>query len=389
MTESVIIAGAGPVGLTAALVLAEAGISVTLLEKREGFNTASRASTFHPPTIEILHRLGVADALLKQGQAVDRIQYRTAAQGVFAEFQLSQIAGETQFPLRIHLEQARILPAMLEKLARYPHADIRFATELTDVALNDDGVAASVTGPEGGTVLTGAYLIGADGARSQARQSLGIGFDGEEYGHRVLRLMTRDDLTALLPGLAPITYLFNGANSASFLKMPDCWRIILRVAADVPDATALRDDWIIGRLREALPGWERMPETIHRDVYGASKRLAPRWLAGRAVLMGDAAHVTNTRGGMNMNAGVHDADHIARAIIAALGSGDHSQVEHAVRERQRVAAELLIPRTDRSVAGGPGWLEQVRAMAADPAEALAFLRQAAMLDMLDRSAARR
>jgi 2-polyprenyl-6-methoxyphenol hydroxylase-like FAD-dependent oxidoreductase len=382
----VIVAGAGPVGLTAALALAQAGVSVTLVEKRAALNTVSKASTFHPPTIEILDRMGVAAVLRDRGQRVERIQYRTAEGGVFAEFDLNLLARDTPFPLRIHLEQSSLTPAILAELGKHRGAEIRFDTEAIAVERAEFGVNLMVRGSRGAERIAGAYLIAADGARSQVRAALGIGFDGAEYGHRVLRLMTDEDLTRRLADLAPISYLHNGDKSASFLKMPDCWRIILRVPAEVEDSAALDEAWILDRLREAFPGWDRVPHTVHKDVYGASKRLAQTYRVGRVVLAGDAAHLTNTRGGMNMNAGIHDADAIARAMVASLRADDPGLVARAADERRRIAAELLIPRTDRTVMGGPDWLDHIRKTAADPAAARAYLLTSAMLDMVERPA---
>jgi 2-polyprenyl-6-methoxyphenol hydroxylase-like FAD-dependent oxidoreductase len=98
------------------------------------------------------------------------------------------------------------------------------------------------------------------------------------------------------------------------------------------------------------------------------------------LLAGDSAHVTNTRGGMNMNCGMHDAFALARAIIEANGSGT-AFVDDASDERHRVATQMLIPRTDRNVAGGDAWLAHVREMANDRAKTVAHLRTTAMLDM--------
>jgi 2-polyprenyl-6-methoxyphenol hydroxylase-like FAD-dependent oxidoreductase len=119
-----------------------------------------------------------------------------------------------------------------------------------------------------------------------------------------------------------------------------------------------------------------------KDIYGVSKRAAARYLAGRVCLAGDSAHVTNTRGGMNMNCGIHDAFAIARAIIEAQQADQPQRVAAAAEERRRVAMDFLIPRTDRNVAGGRAWLDEIRSMAADVEQARAFLRASAMLDMV-------
>ncbi len=380
-TERVIVAGAGPVGLTAALVLADAGIPVTVLEKRPALSAASKASTFHPPTLAILHHLGLLDGVLHRGQIVRELQYRTAATGVFARFLMDALRDETAFPFRLHLEQARLTPLILDRLGAHPHVQVLFDAELVEVAQAHGKVSAQVRRGAAVHKLNGAYLLGADGARSDVRRVLGIPFDGAEYPDKVLRVMTGDDLGLLLPGLAPVTYLFNQARSVSFLRMADCWRIILRVPKEVDEATALDPDWILAQLQETMPHCTQLPGVMMKDVYSVARRVAQRYRVGRIMLMGDSAHITNTRGGMNMNCGLHDAFAVALAIVDAMGGQGAEVVEHAVDERRRVATEMLIPRTDRNVAGGEAWLDQVRAIAADPDQTVAYLRTAAMLDM--------
>lgn len=370
----ILVAGAGPVGLVAACVIAGAGQPVTLLEKRGSLNTASRASTFHPPTMDILDRLGAVRPLIEEGVLVDRSQYRTP-EGIFAEFPLSLLASETRFPFRRHLEQARVTPGLLAQVRASPLATVRFHAEVASVAQDDESVRVVLAC---GEVLAGTALVAADGARSAVRQALGIDFPGFTYPNRVLRLMTDEDLTIRLPDLAPISYLHHGGRSASFLKMPDCWRIILRVPEETTDADALDEGWILARLRDALPGWDSVPRTLHKDVYAASRHCAGRFDAGRVFLIGDAAHLTNTRGGMNMNAGIHDAWEVA----GALAAGGIGAATDAARARHRIARDLLLPRTDRNVTGGADWLDRIRAMAGDPEAARAHLRSTAMLDMV-------
>ncbi len=385
LETQVVVAGAGPVGLVAALILAKAGVEVILLEKRSGLIAASKASTFHPATLEILATLGVLDAMLAEGEIVRRIQYRTP-EGPFAEFALADLSDRTPYPFRLHLEQARITPLLLAQLRQLPNVRVLFDAEFKGV--DQDGGIVTVRAIRDGKPLTisATYLLGADGAHSEVRKSLGLAFDGAVYPDKILRVMTHDDLDIVLPGLASITYLYNGEKSVSFLKMPDCWRIILRVSSDTPDDTALRDSWFSDRLRDVLPTWSALPGIVGKDVYGASRRVASDYFVGNAFLIGDSAHVTNTRGGMNMNCGIHDALTLASAMIEGLRTGQRGGVVAAARERKRVAEEMLIPRTDRNVAGGTAWLEKVRQIASSPDTASDYLSTAAMLDMVERPA---
>lgn len=384
LRAQVVVAGAGPVGLVAALVLARAGVEVVLIEKRGSLNAASKASTFHPATLEILATLDVMDAVLAEGEIVDRIQYRTP-DGPFAAFVMADLAERTAYPFRLHLEQARVTPLLLARLQALPNARVMFDAEFGSVEQGADGVVVHAVRNGRAMEIEAEYLIGTDGARSAVRQALGIAFDGIVYPDKILRVMTTDDLDLILPGIAPISYLFNGAKSVSFLKMPDCWRIILRVPGAIPDEVALADDWLLARLREVLPCWASLPTVVDRDLYGASLRVASDYFVGRAFLAGDSAHVTNTRGGMNMNCGIHDAYALARAVIQGLSGKNSAIVEAAARERKRIADEMLIPRTDRNVSGGAAWLETIGEIAASPSSARDYLATAAMLDMVERS----
>jgi 2-polyprenyl-6-methoxyphenol hydroxylase-like FAD-dependent oxidoreductase len=358
------------------------GVTVTLLEKRATLNTASRASTFHSPTLEILAELGVIGPMLAKGAMIDAIQYRTREEGIVAQFPMSLLSDETRFPHRLHLEQAAVTALILETMTIDNKIKMIFNNEVIKIKQENNEITVTSRDAHGNeSEFAGAYLIAADGGHSAIRTMLGVTFDGAEYPHKVLRVMTDDAMETWLPGLAPLTYVFAGVHSMSLLRMPDCWRLILRVPAETGDETALAPDWIAARLRDVLPTDGTLPRLIHRDVYGASKRVAARYRVGRVLLAGDAAHLTNTRGGMNMNCGIHDAYSLAEVLARTLSDGDERRLDDWATARRRVATGMLIPRTDRSVAGGPGFLESIRAVAADKRAARDYLVTAAMLDM--------
>lgn len=377
----VIVAGAGPVGLVAALVLGQANVPVLLLEKRSSLNIVSKASTFHPPTLDILDRFGVMDAIEKIGQRVPFIQYRERERGVVAEFDLARLAADTGFPYRIHLEQSLVMPLLLAKLERMPGVEIRFEEEVVGVEQNAESVIVESRNRDRIHRRTTPFLLGADGVKSAVRSAAGIDFPGSDYGQRVLRIFTRIDLDFLFRGIRPLTYLYMENESISFLKMPELWRIITRVPSSLSDAEAMSPDFFRPQIERFIGAKTAWLVDLWSDIYTVGKRVASRYREGRVLLMGDAAHISTVRGGMNLNCGIHDAFAIASAVVEALATGDPAPVFSAAAERQRIAREILIPRTDGIVSDPRAWLAFAEKSARDEALHLAFVRENTMIDM--------
>ena len=387
--QRILVAGAGPVGLTAALALARAGMKVALFERRDSANQTSLASTFHSPTIEMLEDLGAARGLLRDGQQVPAISYFDHGR-LAVRLDMSLLAAQTRHPGRWHYEQGRLCLDILTLLRGMPNVALHFGAPVKAARTLADTVELQL---ENGTVERGAFMVAADGARSTVRESLGISFEGIDYPARVLRIMTSADLRHFLPQAEPISYLYCGERSVSLLKMPEVWRIVYRLGADESAESALDDARIRQRLADTFGPFigaaapsaaaAQLPVT-YKDVYSASRRVAGAWRAGRVLLAGDAVHVTNTRGGMNMNCGIHDAVAAAHAIVSAMhaGADPDAPLQAYAAERAGVAREQLIPRTDGNISAGRKRLEQMQTLAADPAALTAYLTRASMLDML-------
>src|SRR5215471_11319893 len=118
--QRVFIAGAGPVGLTAAANLVRRGVPVTVLEAGAALSRESRASTFHPPTLDMLADLGAADALIAQGLTAPRFQYRSKRHGIIGEFDFVGLADATRHPHRLQSEQLNLTRILYEALRANP-----------------------------------------------------------------------------------------------------------------------------------------------------------------------------------------------------------------------------------------------------------------------------
>ena len=380
MKQRIAVVGAGPVGLLAALALARAGHEVRVFEKRAALSTASRASTFHPPTLDLLDRLGVLAAVAPLGKRIDTIDYYRSNTGrpeLAARFRFDCLEGITAHPWRMHLEQSKLTPVLLHAVLAEPGVRVEFGAAVEGFTEHDDSLEVTVRRAHGSSHETFGWLVGADGANSAVRAAAGIAFEGEDYAKRILRIMTPLDLRTVIPGMAGIAYVYNDVDSISLLEMPQVWRIIIRLAPAIGDDEAQEPAFYLREIRRFLPLAHELPAPAI-DIYRTSQRIAAVYRKGRVLLAGDAAHVTNTRGGMNMNCGLHDAWTLGEAFAAhSIEAG----LDIWTSSRRAVATDKLIPRTDRSVEGGVTFLASIEASARKPERALLFVRDAAMIDI--------
>ena len=387
---SILIAGAGPVGLSLALALARRGLAVRVREAQPGLGSEARASTWHPPTLEMLREWGVADAIVAKGFRVDRLQYwERETRTRVAEFEYARITGDTPFPFRLQCPQSAVTPILLEALRATGLADVRFEHALTGFEAGPDGVVAAFATPGGPRTEISEYLLGADGARSAVRKGLGLSFDGATYTDRFLLIATRFDFTPIFPGMGPVSYIFDPHEWVILMRLPEVVRVVFRLAEDEDEDLALTDNAIQNRFAHLI-GIQTGPVPIlQRSTYTVHRRVADTFRHGRVVLAGDAAHVNNPTGGMGMNSGIHDAHALAGAFGAIADGGDADALLDAyATERRRVALELVQQVTDQN----SRWMNArdlgerlsrnaaLRAEAADPTRHRAHLLRASMLD---------
>jgi len=390
--ERVLIAGAGPVGMAAALELARAGIAVSVLEREDRLTEDLRASTWHPPTLDILDAVdpSLTPALKAQGLVARHTSFRDRRAGLVAEFDLALLAGATAHPYRIQAEQYKFTRLAAERLAAYPHASVRFGCKVDGVAQDGERVTVAFESAGGHETLTGAFLVGADGAWSAVRQALGVEFEGFTYPERFYVASTAFDFARHLERLSYVNYVSDPDEWCVLLRTPELWRVLFPTRVDERDEDVLADASTEARLQGVHPRPERYA-TAHRTIYRVHQRVARRYRVGRVFLAGDAAHINNPLGGMGMNGGLHDAHNLVGKLVAVLrGEADEALLDRYERQRRPVAIEYINANTarnkklmeERDLAVRAASQDELRRAAADPAKARAFLLKTSMIDAL-------
>jgi len=396
--DRVIVAGAGPVGLLTALALAGRDVPVLVLEAEAALTHDLRAGTFHPPTLEMMAPYGVTDEMHRTGIRVPRWQHRDRVEGVIAEWDLGLIADETPYPYRFHLEQHRLTPILHERLARLPQATVRFGARVADVGQDPERVWIEAETADGRERIEGAWLVGADGARSQVRKSIGVGFEGFTWPERFVVVSTGYDFAS--HGFTPNAYVADPEQWAAVFKMPDAtgaglWRVAFPVPPEEPDEVTLAAPEIERRMQYFVPRPE--PYAIrYKSIYRVHQRVAKEFRRGRVLLAGDAAHLNNPLGAFGLNGGIHDAINLAEKLAAVCrGEAGPALLDRYERQRRAVNVEYvqegsirnLRTLAERDPAARRARFDELRRANADPARAREFLLASSMIASVRRAAA--
>ena len=204
LKEPLIVAGAGPVGLTIADILSAAGIPIRVLEKEASPSNEWRASTFHAGTLELLEPTGITDELIKLGIKARKVQYRDREEGLFAEFDFDTIKDETKYPFRLQCPQSTYTYLVYERLLERDNVEFMFKAEVLDFEQDENGVTVYVQTSSGIKTMRTAYLLAADGGRSTIRKRLGVKFEGYTLPERFLLTSTNVDFTKFLPDIGMV-----------------------------------------------------------------------------------------------------------------------------------------------------------------------------------------
>jgi 2-polyprenyl-6-methoxyphenol hydroxylase-like FAD-dependent oxidoreductase len=344
----VLIVGGGPVGMTAALLLARHGVPSTVLEAAPSRElVGSRSICVQRDVLDILARAGVGAQVAEVGVTWTRgrAHYR---EHVVGEITFDDV-GEAAFPPFVNTPQTIVELLLEQRIAEEPLVDLHYDQAVVAVSQDDGGVSLSTSD----TVYRGTHCVAADGARSAVRDLLGLPFDGMSFADRFLIADIRADLGFERERRFYFDPPWNPGRQVLVHPQPGgVWRIDWQVPADFD----LAGEDLDGRIR-AIVG-DADYEIVWLSVYRFHQRRVPTMAVGRVLLAGDAAHVMSPFGARGLNSGIADADNLAWKIAldrqglagpALLPSYDGERGA-AADENLRVTAEtmrFLVPQTDK------------------------------------------
>ena len=326
----VVVAGGGPSGIVAGVALAAAGLDVVVLEAAAAHASDLRASTLHPPTLDYLAKLGIAQDLFPIGLKSPENRYFNRRTGVCISFDLGELADISEHPFRLQCEQWKLTSVGSSRIGDR----LRFSCRVTGARQTQDGVIVEAETPDGPCTYNARYVIACDGAGSVLRKTLGIGFDGFTYEEKFLCLSTLAPMQERLPEVCNVNYMADPTEWLVLLRAPSAWRVLVPAAEHIPDADLLSDakkDDVFARLLKT----DEVIETLHRTIYRVHQRVAKTYRGGRIILAGDAAHLNNPIGGFGMNSALHDVRNLCDKLVRILKHGEPDEPLLDLYERQR------------------------------------------------------
>jgi 3-(3-hydroxy-phenyl)propionate hydroxylase len=397
-TKPVLIAGAGPVGLIAALGLAQRGVSVVVLEAGDRLYEDPRAATTHPATLEMLDDLGILPEMDRQGLVCRHFRFWDRLTGdMVANFDHQLLENDCRFPYVLQCEQFKTATIAFEALQAFPQAEVRFSHRVSAVRQDADSVTVTVETLEGTVEVTGAYLIGADGGRSVVRRELGIEFDGITYPEHFLVLTTPFDF-ASQRDVVYRNYFFDPDEWCNLFKVaadgpPGLWRTVFPAGSERPDDEVLGDTNVQATLARFFPK-DGDYEIAHRNLYKIHQRVAVNFRVGRALLAGDSAHLNNSIGGMGLNGGIHDAVNLAEKLASVWkGEADDGLLDLFDRQRRITNKEFIQAQTiqnkknleEKDMAARQKRMDELKRMSDDPKHARAFMMRTSLIASVKRA----
>jgi 3-(3-hydroxy-phenyl)propionate hydroxylase len=335
----VIVVGAGPVGLSLAIDLAQRGQSVVLLDDADRIGEGSRAICFSKRSLEYWDRLGVAGRMVDKGVvwSVGRIFH--GAEQLY-QFNLLPEQGH-KMPAFINLQQFYAEAYLVERAAQLPEIDLRWRNRVSALEQRNDHVVLTVETPDGPYRLAARYVCACDGARSSLRRLVGADFTGKQFEDQFLIADVR--MTAEFPTERWFWFdpPFHAGRSALLHRQPDdIWRIDLQLSPDADPGIEKLPENVRPRVARML-GHDKF-EFVWISLYKFQCRRMEKFIHDRVIFAGDAAHQLSPFGARGANSGLEDAENLAWKLARVLqGTSPECLFESYHVERSAAADENI------------------------------------------------
>ena len=319
-----------------------------------------------------------------------QFQYRTKRDGLLAEFDFGLIADLTGFPYRVQCEQSKLTRILYEQLRTLPNFALEFDSEVKAVEQAPHSVDVVIVRDGRMETKSGRWLIGADGARSDVRRSLGIEFEGFTWPERFLVVSTPFDFQTVIPDVAKVSYVADPERWHFLLQIPGLCRVMFPVRADESDELALSPEFAQSLMAGIVPGVHGY-EIAHVTLYRVHQRVAKTFRLGRAFLAGDAAHINNPLGGMGMNGGIHDAVNLTERLAAVWNDGmpdnelDRYDLQRRLATRESIQTQTTQNKRNLETASDE-FRQSMQDIAADREHSRDYLLNVSMIASLRRAA---
>lgn len=359
--SQIVICGAGPVGLIAALKFAQAGLDVTIIDADDHVNDSPRACVYFSATLEGLDTLGLLQDVEKRSYVKGNTGWYCPDYNWFRSMPAPDpSAGPYLYMANVGQEEIGEL--IVQRLAAFPNVQLLWNTRLEAFQDHGDRVTVQVEAEGRRETISCDWLIGADGARSTVRQLMGVDFVGHTWPSRFFAANVN------------FNFIDAGMTDGNFRLDPDSWAIVVRVNnrgvwriaygedGSLPDEGA--EERAKAKLNDFIPEGEPF-DLLRLTPYRAHQRAAETLRKGRVVLAGDSAHATNPFGGLGLTTGIWDALILGDLLPAVIaGEAAENALDAYSKERLRVYWELTSPIASRNL---------LMAQERDPAKRRAYM----------------
>lgn len=342
--HSYIVVGAGPVGLSLALDLAQRDHKVVVVDDDDRLSAGSRAICFSKRTLDIWDRLGVGERMVRKGISwnVGRVFFKDKE---VWRFDLLPEPGHHR-PAFINLQQYYCEGYLYEQAVAHPNIDLRWKHRATGVVQHDDHVTLTIDTPDGAYCASADWLVACDGARSSVRTMLGQESHGRIFRDRFLIADVK--MQAHFPQERWFWFdpPFHPGQSVLLHSQPDnVWRIDFQLGWDADPAQETKPENVIPRI-QALLGPDTPFELQWVSIYTFACERMENFRHGRVLFAGDAAHRVSPFGARGANSGVQDVDNLAWKLdLVGRKLAPSSLIDTYCAERQMAADENLLNST--------------------------------------------